>query len=115
MRARIFELAATPAESEQAEATPACSEGEAGASTSGEAEGVDSAATDAEVARWLTRFDEFYTSGGCHDLLFHPQETAFTLRELDGMLRAASLVPVGVFFASLEQDFRTEHETPAVC
>ena len=59
---------------------------------------------DRAVAALLLKFDEFYSAGGCLDLLFHPQETAFTLLELRDLLAAARLQPVCVFFASLEQD-----------
>ena len=66
--------------------------------------GGDRGGDDAEVARWLLQFEEFFCDGGVRDLLFHPQETAFTLLELRDMLAAAGLVPVSVFF----QDARTD-------
>ena len=66
--------------------------------------GGDDGCDDAEVACWLLQFEEFFCDGGVRDLLFHPQETAFTLLELRDMLAAAGLVPVSVFF----QDARTD-------
>ena len=57
-----------------------------------------------ETARTICLFEEFYSAGGTLDLLFHPLETAFTLLQLDDMLRRASFQPIGVFFANAASD-----------
>ena len=79
-RARTFELARGPA----AAATGA----EGG-------DGEQAVEEDRATAAMLLRFDEFYSSGGCRDLLFHPQEQTFTLLQLEAMLaEMAAKVPL---------------------
>jgi len=83
LRARVFELAGgggagDPLEEEEEEET--------------------------RIASALLDFEELYSSAGARDLLFHPQERALTLLELDDLLSAAHLKPIGVFFASTEAD-----------
>ena len=56
------------------------------------------------VRAHLTQCQEFYTSGGCRDLLFHPCQTLFTLKDWQRMLRDAGLTCVGVFFPNLQVD-----------
>lgn len=72
-------------------------------------EGHSRGCDDAEVARWLLQFEEFFCDGGVRDLLFHPQETAFTLLELRDILAAAGLVPVSVFFQDAKTDQHARH------
>ena len=61
---------------------------------------------DCAAAKMLTLFDEFYSHGGALDLLFHPQETTFTLLQVHSMVEEAGLEVIGVFFLSEEADQR---------
>ena len=70
---------------------------------------ISGAAGDAErekaTARTLSLFEEFYYGGGVLDLIFHPQETAFTLMQLHEMIGAiAGLEVIGVSFLSAAAD-----------
>lgn len=44
----------------------------------------------------LFRLDDFYSSSGCRDLLFHEQETAYTIEGLQALLRSQNLQFLGL-------------------
>jgi len=55
------------------------------------------------VRQSMTRSEEFFSSTGCRDLLFHPCEKTVTLEEVASMLEACNLDSIGVFFPSMSQ------------
>ncbi|CAE7535875.1 rplX [Symbiodinium pilosum] len=58
-----------------------------------------------EAREMLIHFPEFFTYSGLLDLLFHPAERTFTLRELlEGPVAAARLSPLGVFFLDVNTE-----------
>lgn len=66
--------------------------------------GVLALPLDSEVRELLVNFAEFFTYAGLLDLLFHPQETWFTLQDLERMVHAAGLRTIGVFFQDVNVD-----------